>query len=289
MATATLNLKEASDVIKTHDLSLENMDKNLQLPLFGDFCCRFAVQPECQLKEFMSGLVLFREVSPKTEFTLFWCNLKNFRLNLWPVKDELKNEPVFVKHTVSSTPAGTIVPINKNTKVTHQCELIGVSNGEKNYSIKCFSGLPLDWYKALLATKDAFIAWEPIAEYQMDLSSLSQPRSNYLLRSRLPGSLYDETPIQGMLLFNATLHSFVCSLELKKRHSKSLSNVSSLETKYNSFSKSSNLRPSKLINWSIFVKFVQFILFIYCNIFFDFIYWIIKMCIIYTLVLCVSH
>ena len=43
MATAALNLKDASDVIKTYDLTVEEVEKSMQLPLFGDFCCRFAV------------------------------------------------------------------------------------------------------------------------------------------------------------------------------------------------------------------------------------------------------
>ena len=200
MATAPLELKQASDVVKTHDLFLEEVEKNHQLPLFGDFCCRFAVQPECQMKEFMSGLILLSEVSSKSEFTLFWCSLKNFKLSLWSVKDELKNEPVFLKHTVNNIPPSTIIPINKNTKITHQTDFICITNGENTYYFKCFTGSPIDWYKAFLATKEALIAWEPIAEYQMDLTSPSQQKSNYLFRSRLPGSLYDETPIHGIYL-----------------------------------------------------------------------------------------
>lgn len=234
MATASLNLKDASDAVKTHDLAIEDVGKGLQLPLFGDFCCRFAVQPDCQLKEYISGLVLFSEVGAKSDFVLCWCSLKNFKLNLWPVKEELRNEPVFVKHTVSTAPATTLVPINSNSKLVHQGELITIGNSDATFAIKCCYGSPLDWYKALLATKEAFMTWEPIAEYNMDLASLAHPR-NYCLRSRLPGSLYEETPIQSIQ-------------ELRKRHSKSLSNVSSLDTKYNSFSKSSNLRTSKLLD-----------------------------------------
>jgi len=199
MATASLDLKDASDVVKTHDLAIEEMDKSLQLPLFGDFCCRFAVQPESQLKEFLSGLIMFSDMNAKSELSLNWCSLKNFKLNLWPVKEELKNEPVFVKHTVSNSPPLKIVPINSASKIVHQGELLTISNGDVCYIIRCCNGPSLDWYKALMAIKEAFVAWEPIAEYQMDLASLSHPRSNYLFRNRFPGSLYEETPIQGIV------------------------------------------------------------------------------------------
>lgn len=203
MATANLNLKDASDVIKTYDLevALEEVEKSRQLPLFGDFCCRFAVQPESQLKEFISGLIMYQSVSSKSEPALFWCSLKNFRLHLWPVKEELKNEPVFVKHTISNTAANIIVPIGSNTKIGLNESSLTVFNGDASQShcVRPCSGSLTDWHRAFLACKEAFIAWEVIAEYQMELAQLTQPRSNYCLRNRLPGSLYDETPIQGKL------------------------------------------------------------------------------------------
>lgn len=197
MATASLNLKDASDAIKTYDLAMEEGDKNFQLPLFGDFCCRFAVQPESQPKEFISGLVSYKETSAKCEATLFWCSLKNYRLSLWSVKEELRNEPVFVKHTTSNCAPTSIVPIGSQTAVVLQENMIVVSNGSSGHCIQMCSCPLSDWYRALLACREAFIAWEPIAEYQMDLAPAAQSRSNYFLRNRLPGSLYDETPIQG--------------------------------------------------------------------------------------------
>lgn len=201
MASANLNLKDASDVIKTYDLSLEEVEKNMQLPLFGDFCCRFAVQPESQLKEFISGLIMYQSTASKSEPALFWCSLKNFRLHLWPVKEELKSEPVFVKHTISNTAANIVVPIGSNTKITLTENSLTVCNGDTSHCVRPCSGSLTDWHRAFLTCREAFIVWEPIAEYQMELAQLTQPRSNYCLRNRLPGSLYDETPIQGKLNF----------------------------------------------------------------------------------------
>lgn len=208
MATAALNLKDASDVIKTYDLTMEEVEKSMQLPLFGDFCCRFAIQPESQLREFISGLVMYQSVASNGESALFWCSLKNFRLHLWSVKEELKSEPVFVKHTISNAPASIVVPIGSSTKIgLNENNSLTVSNGDasQSHSFRPCSGSITDWHRALLACKEAFIAWEPIAEYQMELAQLSQPRSNYFLRNRLPGSLYDETPIQGKFIVIKTL------------------------------------------------------------------------------------
>ena len=199
MASACLNLKDASDATKTYDLTLQDV---ALLPLFGDFCCRFAVQPESQLKEFISGLVTldntYEEGISNKQPALFWCSLKNFRLHLWHVKEELRYEPVFVKHTISNIAANIIIPINSNTKIAHQTGLVTVGNGDTSHNIRPCTGTSNEWNRALTACREAFIAFEPISEFQMDLAVISQPRSNYFLRNRLPGSLYDETPIQGM-------------------------------------------------------------------------------------------
>lgn len=48
MASARLNLEDANDSIHTHDLvTVNHENKSHQLPLFGHFCCRLAVQPNC--------------------------------------------------------------------------------------------------------------------------------------------------------------------------------------------------------------------------------------------------
>lgn len=199
MATANLNLTDASDVIKTYDLALEEVEKSLQVPLFGDFCCRFAVQPESQIKEFISGLIMYQSTASKGKPTLYWCSLKNFRLHLWPVKEELKNEPVFVKHTISNIAANIVVPIGSNTKIVLNENSLTIFNDDvsQGHCVRPCSGSLTDWNRALLTCLESFKAWEPIAEYHMELAQLTQPRSNYCLRNRLPGSLYDETPIQG--------------------------------------------------------------------------------------------
>lgn len=48
MASARLTLDDAHDSIHTHDLvTVNHENKSHQLPLFGHFCCRLAVQPNC--------------------------------------------------------------------------------------------------------------------------------------------------------------------------------------------------------------------------------------------------
>lgn len=198
MASANLCLKDCSDSIKTYDLNLENVERNLQLPLFGHFCCRLAVQPQCQMKEYISGLLELRP-NLRSEYGLYWCVLKGFKLNLWNVKRDLQNEPVFLKHTLSNTTPNMVVPINKQTRISQSESTMVIANNDNSCCFQCLTGSQADWFKALLSMQDDFIAWETIAEYQMDLASMAQPRPQYFPFDRLPGALYNETPIQGNL------------------------------------------------------------------------------------------
>ena len=52
LATATLRLEEAGEEVGSHELYIEegeNRELGKLPPLFGQFCCRLAVQPYCRL------------------------------------------------------------------------------------------------------------------------------------------------------------------------------------------------------------------------------------------------
>lgn len=196
MASAMLNLKDCSDSIKTYDLNIENVERNLQLPLFGHFCARLAVQPECQTREYKSVLIEFVDMKPKNSLHL--CSVKGFKIHFWEVERDLQNEYPYLNHTASSKPASFIVPINKQTRISQTESQITITNNENNYCFQCLKGSQSDLYKCLQAVRDDFIAWETIAEYQMQLASVvSHHRSQHSFYDRNPGALYNETPIQG--------------------------------------------------------------------------------------------
>ncbi len=48
LATATLRLEDAAEDVRCHELYLEDGENDRLPPLFGQFCCRLAVQPYCR-------------------------------------------------------------------------------------------------------------------------------------------------------------------------------------------------------------------------------------------------
>ncbi|KAF7490122.1 Rhotekin-2 [Sarcoptes scabiei] len=207
IARASLNLKDSADLIKTYDLiPEEELDKNLQLPLFGHYCCRLAVQPECLLKDYHSDIL--RMHSPESD--MFWAVLSKFRLNLWRIKTELQDEPAYLKHTNSKKEPDLIIPINCQSKVTLSERNIQLVNKENVFVFESINGQQSEWIKCFQKVRQDFQAWEPIAEYNMQLAPLSHHRSQYFFYERPSGSLYNETPLQD--------YDF-----LRKKHSKSFS------------------------------------------------------------------
>ena len=195
IASGMLNIRDASDAIATHDLSIERLDKHLQLPLFGDFCCRFALQSECQSKESFSGMV---QCNPDRKFELYWATVKNFKINFWTVPENLQNEQAFVKHSIKQQLPTLIVPVNNLSRINHQENSVELISGDRRIEIAPMQGLgsTTELFKALIRMRDEFAVWEPIAEYQMELVNENEPRPNFM-RNRNK-SLYEETPLYGM-------------------------------------------------------------------------------------------
>lgn len=218
MATISLNKRDSCDEVRTHELTLENVNKNIELPLFGHICLRLAVQSDHQIRESVAGFVKFTEnikssppspssSSSSDDDNFYWCSLRNFKLNLWKVDKASLGELAYVKHTIKKKAASLVVPISSNTKISLSSDTLLVVNGHHSYSIQCTSSSSSgtttnnEWYNHLVECKQCFIAWEPISEYQMELASVS--RGSSLLRSRVPGTLYEETHIQS----NSAVHS----------------------------------------------------------------------------------
>ncbi|CAG2171540.1 unnamed protein product, partial [Oppiella nova] len=203
VATATLGLKQASDAIKTHDMMIENLEnRNSQLPLFGHFCCRLAVQPDCQTVERITGYLKVKEATVRTQKieSIYWASLKNFQLRFWSKKYDRNSSSSYgsSKKRFDAIDADLVIPINKKTKVNSGSNALTISNEDKCYILSNENTMPdiKQWAKQLEQTIHDFNIWESVAEYHMPIPSPSPTRAPMYLKQRIPGSLYDETPIQ---------------------------------------------------------------------------------------------
>jgi len=107
-------------------LSSEN--KYHSLPLFGHFCCRLAVQPECINKELYIGDV-------KVDSQDYWARLQGFCIKIWESK----------KHAEEGQNPEHMIPVNKvswqlSIDLLHNCFIIFFKYifllfTENNYSI----------------------------------------------------------------------------------------------------------------------------------------------------------
>ncbi|CAN7984510.1 unnamed protein product [Ixodes hexagonus] len=101
-AQASLGLSDADDRVRTHDLVLENPESpQHQLPLFGHFCCKLALVPDCTHQERLSGYLSVAQL-PNGGRRRRWGVLKNFQLCFWTSQEDSRRLPPVLS-----------IPINK--------------------------------------------------------------------------------------------------------------------------------------------------------------------------------
>lgn len=92
-ASAKLTIEETDNDVRTHDLVINHVEnKHCMLPLFGHFCCRLAVEPQCVNSDIHTGTI---GINGKK----YWACLRNFCLKTWPSK-ELADDEENVIHTI---------------------------------------------------------------------------------------------------------------------------------------------------------------------------------------------
>ncbi|XP_071792948.1 rhotekin-like isoform X2 [Asterias amurensis] len=192
VARSTLTLDEANTVIKTHDLNMENDESTRHhcLPLFGNFCCRFAAQPDCIAKDLAQGSLQLLQTTAGVQT---WRNLRGV------LRDgdlRLRDEEVFI----SEDPVYTI-PISKDTliaassksSVTHP-HVLEVSENKERHHLAVQSKEEMSrWRDALeqLVTNQG--AWNN-ACHTSEVIIIPDPRRPSVESDRT-GSLYDEMSI----------------------------------------------------------------------------------------------
>ncbi|XP_050049012.2 rhotekin-2-like isoform X1 [Dermacentor andersoni] len=196
-AHATLRLSDADDKAHTYDLTMESLENpQLQLPLFGHFCCKLAVVPDCTHEEQLSGYLgvvqLANGVSGRRRL---WCVLKNFQLCLWTSPEDARHLPPVLS-----------IPINMDThlrtdncssKYMHAIRIISaiadkvqehliVADGEQDFT---------KWLLHLRQHIKDHELWGNLASKRMEIPSPGPRRAPMFLHARQT-SLYDETSLK---------------------------------------------------------------------------------------------
>ena len=227
-------MEDSDESICTYDLQLvKESNRQSQLPLFGLFCCRLAVQPYCLTEERLSGYLkgdieVGGESNTSTTTTatttiktscdknnkkedkkkpIYWASLEAFKLCLWrkqlssvniePLANRGIGQPTLIidinQFTVckkgSDSKSFTLInTLNLNGKESKVKQTLYVLNKEDREV----------WLNVIdIHTKEHRV-WGKAAETLMEIpepsSSIQMPS---FLSQRLPGSLYDQTPLPG--------------------------------------------------------------------------------------------
>ena len=213
IARATLRLCDASGSVKTHDLILDSSSdhpvshektstikssflyfgssSSHSLPLFGHFCCRLAVQPDCVSSEQLCGYLKIVDHYHKKsksfkskiqEGHLYWASLKNFNLSLW-VKENQEMSSSTIGRRSSSLKSSkakemkpdVIIPIKKGIQIKRSSSsfsIIGEDGQVFMMSVLNKDDLQL-WIVHIEQHVSDYIVWESIAELESPMDILS--------------------------------------------------------------------------------------------------------------------
>ncbi|RWS25668.1 Rhotekin-like protein [Leptotrombidium deliense] len=203
IAEATLTLKDSSDCIKTHDLTIEAENRQSTLPLFGHFCCRLAVNPDCLHEERLSSYLRVYEFTGKIikDAPVYWVSLRSFKLCFWKKRRE-------EMHMKSESP-NIVIPVTENLRVNLvNSNTFTIETNETNvvYSLSVINDQDLQlWVAHIKQHVEDYVSWGNAAKNAMDIPSPSPNRIHMFLRQRPPGTLYDETPLSGNFnIFNVS-------------------------------------------------------------------------------------
>lgn len=192
MAHASLGLDDADVQVHTHDLVMENLENpQHQLPLFGHFCCKLAVVPDCVQDERLSGYLGVVQVNSASGRRRLWCVLKNFQLCLWTSQEDSRQLPPVLS-----------IPINKDTRLRTEGTkhimriLIVISDKVQEHILVADSELEYSkWVSQIRQHLQDYELWAQCASKHMEIPSPGPRRAPMFLHARQT-SLYDETSLK---------------------------------------------------------------------------------------------
>lgn len=249
LAKATLRLEDSDESICTYDLQLVKGEKSCsQLPLFGLFCCRLAVQPYCLTEERLSGYLKGEpEGNSKKDSKkpIYWASLEAFKLYLWRKPISAVNvEPLAER---GSGEPSLIVDVNRFTLCKKGSDSKSFTIINKESKKNTFYVLNKEDREVWLNVIEIHIkenrVWDKAADKLMEIPEASS--SNQMpsfLSQRLPGSLYDQTPLPDKFIKNySTSSSPNCSTyDLRSKKSSATGSIRSRSSSLSSETDSSN-------------------------------------------------
>lgn len=194
IATATLRLEDAGDEVTSHELYLEDRENERTPQLFGQFCCRLAVQPDCREEAVLVGGLGVR--FPENEIAGWqegwWARLMDWKLCLWTGVE---------LYQAARSPVRQ-VRVDQDTKIRdHDEETFSIENiGEEPAEFKCVDKEnKVMWLAHLYQHACDHRRWRQAAQTKMEILSpdckpISASRSINRTRSKL-FLLYNETKI----------------------------------------------------------------------------------------------
>ncbi|XP_035732001.1 rhotekin-like [Vespa mandarinia] len=183
-ASAKLTIEETDNGVRTHDLVINHVEnKNCMLPLFGYFCCRLAVEPECINSDIYAGII---DINSQK----YWARLRNFSIKTW-FSRELEDEEKNVIHTI---------PIDKDTIIQfskHSSRKLLITNfidGIKKTIIILLKSNKeaLEWMKYLTTHSKDHNRWKSAGQTIQRVQSMDNIS---IFCNNRQGSLYDETSL----------------------------------------------------------------------------------------------
>jgi len=195
LATTTLRLEDAGEDVKPHELFLEDGENERLPPLFGQFCCRLAVQPYCREEPVLVGRVSVRypnneRYSGDRWAENCWGRLMDWKLCLWQSLEQ---------YEAARSPSKQI-RIDQETRIRDEGELFTVENyADGIIEFKCATKEDkVMWLAHLYQHACDHKRWKSASQQKMEvLSPDTKPirtKSMCRTRSKLV-LLYNETKI----------------------------------------------------------------------------------------------
>jgi len=195
LGTASLRLEHAGEDVRPHELFLEDNENDRLPPMFGQFCCRLAVQPYCREEPVLCGSLSLRyplneRYSGGRWAENCWARLMDFKLCLWQSLEQ---------YEAARSPSKQI-RIDQDTTIKDGGEIFTIENyGEGVIEFKCDTKEnKVMWLAHLYQHACDHKRWKSASQERMEVLS---PDAKPINRTK---SMMTRTRSKLVLMYNET-------------------------------------------------------------------------------------